>query len=251
VGTGIIASVARISEGLHRLGDWLVNFYLVEDQAGLSVVDAGLPKHYAVLEAGLREIGRSWEDFKALVLTHAHFDHVGFADKLRTERGVPVYVHTADEQLARTQKAKTEGSLLPYLRHRSTWKLLGNVVTAGLPRHVVIKELRTFGDGDELDVPGRPRVVHAPGHTDGSVALHFAGHNTLLVGDILCSWNPLTGGTGPQLMARAFASSSDQALASLSRIEGIEAPVMGFGHGDPWRDGVAAAVRHARAIGKT
>jgi glyoxylase-like metal-dependent hydrolase (beta-lactamase superfamily II) len=243
--------VTRISEGLHRVGDWLVSLYVVEDRSGLTVVDAGLPNHYRLLEHWLGEMGRSWDDVKALVLTHAHFDHIGFAERARAEHGIPVHVHAADEALARTLKGGTDGSMLRYLRYPATWRLLARAARAGIPKRHVIEELETFADGDELDVPGRPRVILAPGHTDGSVALHFAGHGTLLVGDILCSWNPLTGRAGPQLMPRAFAASSDQALASLSRIEGIDVPVIGFGHGEPWRDGVASAVARARAVGIT
>jgi glyoxylase-like metal-dependent hydrolase (beta-lactamase superfamily II) len=111
--------------------------------------------------------------------------------------------------------------------------------------------VRTFGADERLDVPGRPRVIHAPGHTDGCVALHFEGHSALLVGDVLCSRNPLTGREGVQLMPAAFATSSAQALASVDRLEGAEAAVIGFGHGDPWRGGVSAAVASARSIGRT
>ena len=48
----------RIAEGLHRLGSDLINFYLVEDVTGLTVVDAGIPAFYDKLGACLREIGR-------------------------------------------------------------------------------------------------------------------------------------------------------------------------------------------------
>ena len=67
--------------------------------------------------------------------------------------------------------------------------------------------------------------MHAPGHTDGCVALHFEGHSALLVGDVLCSRNPLTGRRGVQLMPAAFAASSAQALASIDRLESVEAAV--------------------------
>jgi glyoxylase-like metal-dependent hydrolase (beta-lactamase superfamily II) len=114
-----------------------------------------------------------------------------------------------------------------------------------------IGEVKTFAGDDRLDVPGRPRVLHAPGHTDGCVALHFEGHSALLVGDVLCSRNPLTGRQGVQLMPAAFATSSAQALGSIGRLESVEAAVIGFGHGDPWRGGVSAAVADARATGRT
>jgi glyoxylase-like metal-dependent hydrolase (beta-lactamase superfamily II) len=241
----------RIAEGLHRLGSDLINFYLVEDATGVTIVDAGVPAFYDKLVACLHEFGHPWTNVKALVLTHAHFDHVGFAERVRTEHGIPVYVHAADEELAHTQKAPRDGSVLPYLRYPAAWRLIGVMATAGLPGRVRIGEVTTFGAGDRLDVPGRPHVIHAPGHTDGCVALHFEGHQALLVGDVLCSRNPLTGRRGVQVMPAAFAVDAAQALASVDRLKGVEAAVVGFGHGDPWRGGVGAALADARATGTT
>ena len=241
----------RIAEGLHRLGSDLINFYVVEDATGVTVVDAGVPAFYDKLAACLGEMGRSWADVKAIVLTHAHFDHVGFAERVRTEHVVPVHVHADDEALAHTQKAPRDGSIVPYLRYPAAWKLAGVMAKAGPPGRVKIAEVTTFGAGDRLDVPGRPRVIHAPGHTAGCVALHFEGHHALLVGDVLCARNPLTGRRGVQVMPAAFAVDAAQALASVDRLEGIEAAVIGFGHGDPWRGGVGAALAEARSRGRT
>ena len=242
----------RIAEGLHRLGSDLINFYLVEDATGLTVVDAGVPAFYDKLETCLGERDRTWDDVRAIVLTHAHFDHVGFAERVRVEHGVPVLVHAADESLAHTQKlGGSEGSILPYLRYPAAWRLLGVLARAGLPRPRPHRRGEHVRGGERLDVPGRPLAIHAPGHTDGSVALHFEGHQALLVGDVLCSRNPLTGRKGVQLMPAAFATSSAQALGSLAALEQVEAAVIGFGHGEPWRGGVAAAVAEARSTGKT
>jgi glyoxylase-like metal-dependent hydrolase (beta-lactamase superfamily II) len=241
----------RIAEGLHRLGSDLINFYVVEDATGVAIVDAGVPAFYDEIDHCLRELGHGWDSVKALVLTHAHFDHVGFAERARTEHGVPVLVHAADEELARTQKAPRDGSLLPYLRYPAAWRLLGVMAKAGTPGRLRIGEVQTFVSGDRLEVPGRPRVIHAPGHTHGCVALHFEGHQALLAGDVLCSRNPLTGRKGVQVMPAAFAIDAAQALTSLDRLEGIQAAVIGFGHGDPWRGGVDAALAEARATGRT
>jgi len=52
----------RIAEGLHRLGSDLINFYLVEDATGLTVVDAGIPAFYDKLAECLRETGHDWND---------------------------------------------------------------------------------------------------------------------------------------------------------------------------------------------
>jgi glyoxylase-like metal-dependent hydrolase (beta-lactamase superfamily II) len=241
----------RIAEGLHRLGSDLINYYVVEDATGVTIVDAGIPSFYEELATCLAGLGHTWADVRALVLTHAHPDHVGFAEHVRREHDVRVYVHAADEELARTQNAKPSAALIPYLRHPAAWKTIAALARAGSPRKMTIKALTTFTGGDRLDVPGRPQVIHAPGHSEGCVALHFEGHQALLVGDVLCSRNPLTGRDGAQLMPAPFASDADQALASLDRLEGVEAAVIGFGHGDPWRGGVGPALADARAVGRT
>src|SRR5207244_4919195 len=96
-------------------------------------------------------------------------DHTGFAEQLRGETGAPVYVHTDDESLAATGKQadKREASFLPYLRFRHAWRLLFHLAGAGAMKPRPIRELTTYSDGDTLDVPGRPRVIHTPGHTSG------------------------------------------------------------------------------------
>ncbi len=68
----------------------------------------------------------------------------------------------------------------------------------------------------------------------------------LFAGDTMCSLSPLTRTRGPQLMPHSFNVSNVQARESLARIEGLEADVMLFGHGEPWHGGVAAAVARAR-----
>jgi hypothetical protein len=70
-----------------------------------------------------------------------------------------------------------------------------------------------------------------------------------MAGDAMCTFNPLTGRRGPQIMPGAFAISSAQEMEALGRLEGIEAGLLLPGHGEPWTDGVAAAVARAREAG--
>jgi glyoxylase-like metal-dependent hydrolase (beta-lactamase superfamily II) len=81
------------------------------------------------------------------------------------------------------------------------------------------------------------------------VAFHFERHDALFAGDVLYGFGVLTGRPGAQIGPRAFNASSRQALDSLSAVEGVQANVMLFGHGDPWTEGPAAAVEAARATG--
>ena len=242
--------MTEVAPGVHRLGSEGVNFYLVEDGGRVTFVDAGLSGFWDQVEPALSAHGRTLEDVAALVLTHAHSDHTGIAGQLH-DRGVPVYLHPADHDLLRTGREgmKREASPLPHLRHVRVWTFFGHMVRNGALRPPHIDDPVAIADGEELDVPGRPRVYHAPGHRPGHCVLHFERHGALFVGDLLCTWNPLTGRVGPQIMPRAFNISSQESLESLDRIEGLTADAVLPGHGEPWREGVAAAVARAREAG--
>src|SRR6476619_3559595 len=109
----------KIGEHVVQLGSPFVHWYLVGDGAHVTVVDAGVPGYRRQLAGGCAELGRTEGDVSAVVLTHAHADHVGVAEILRTELRVPVFVHEGDRDLAMTAKSvgKNEGSLFPFLRY--------------------------------------------------------------------------------------------------------------------------------------
>src|SRR3954453_6025751 len=154
----------QIAPGVKRLGSKMVNFYAVEEGGRHTLVDAGLPGFYDQVAAAVGSLS----SVAAVVLTHAHGDHVGVAERLRSEANIPVYVHVADEELAHTAKpGKREGSLLPYLRHGTAWRMLSHMVANGGARPPKIGDVTTFTDGEVLEVPGRPRVIATPGHTLG------------------------------------------------------------------------------------
>src|SRR6187431_2978310 len=91
----------QLAPRLHRIGNDIVAAYLVVTPEGITVIDAGLPGHWGDLERELAAIGRPMGDIRGLVLTHGDSDHIGFAERLRREHGVPVYVHAADAERAK------------------------------------------------------------------------------------------------------------------------------------------------------
>jgi glyoxylase-like metal-dependent hydrolase (beta-lactamase superfamily II) len=242
----------EIVPGVHRLGTETVNWYLVEEAGRVTVVDAAVPGYWDQLEPALTAIGRKLTDVDAMVLTHGHSDHTGVAGRLH-ERGVPVYLHEGDHELLRTAKEpwKRERSPFPQILRLGVWPFFLHMVRNGALKPPKIDDPVPIGDGDVLEVPGRPRVVHTPGHTPGMCSFYFENHRALIVGDLLCTWNPLTGRRGPQIMPAAFNVSSDGSLASLGEIEGLGAAVVLVGHGEPWTDGVESAVARAREAGKS
>jgi glyoxylase-like metal-dependent hydrolase (beta-lactamase superfamily II) len=247
-----MSATATVAPGVHRLGSAYVNFYLVESGDGLTLVDAGLPGYFSRLETTLRDLGRTLADIDAVVLTHGHVDHVGVAERVRTESPAPVWIHPADETMARTAKPQErEGGALGYLRHPALYRFLFEAVRHD-PRPTKVAELSTFpAEGGVLDVPGRPRAVPTPGHSKGHCALLLEEPGVLLAGDALCTYNPLTGARGPQLLPTAFANSVARALESLDAVAATEAGTVLPGHGEPWTGGARAAAERARATGPT
>jgi glyoxylase-like metal-dependent hydrolase (beta-lactamase superfamily II) len=145
--------------------------------------------------------------------------------------------------------APNEGRTSTYLLKVEFWKTLLSLARRGATRMIPVRELSTFGDGETLDLPGRPRAVHAPGHTPGTSALLLEARRVLLTGDSLVTHNPLTGRPGPQIMPSGLNQDTQLALRSLEALDGVPADVLLPGHGDPFSDGTAEAVRRARAAG--
>lgn len=232
----------KIAPGVHRIGAGLVNSYLLEEAGQITIVDAGAPGYWNDLPDELAAMGRSFADVRALVLTHAHIDHVGFAERLRREKGVPVSVHELDAKMARGE-AKPQNQKMLGIGFAAL-NFIRFALSKGLLRATPILEVSTFGDGATLDVPGAPRVIHLPGHSEGSAALYIAARKALFVGDALATLNVLSGKTGPQLAP--FGSDLPRASESLKRIEAIDADFVLPGHGQPWTGGLGEAIRLIR-----
>ena len=240
-----------VADGIHRIEDTYTNWYLVEADGRLLVVDAGVPSSWRSLQQALRELRRRPDDIEAVVLTHGHFDHLGFAEDARARLGIPVYVHENDVPLTKHPRR--------YGHERArTWyfatQLQAFPVVASLVRHRAwwpkpIKEVRRYGSSGELPVPGSPRIVFTPGHTLGHCALHFPDRNAVIAGDAVVTFDPYRASKGPQIVSGAATVDSERALASLDALAETRAATVLVGHGEPWRGGVEAIVEQARRRG--
>lgn len=134
----------------------------------------------------LQAIADSGAQVKAILLTHAHLDHVGALTDVRIALGVPVYLHPADDQLL------GEAHL--------HWQRFGKNITPVAPAE------HALADGDKIRVgEGTLDVLYTPGHTQGGVCFYSASDALLIAGDTLfrrsVGRTDLPGGNTRQLIA--------------------------------------------------
>jgi glyoxylase-like metal-dependent hydrolase (beta-lactamase superfamily II) len=114
----------QVAEGVHRITGGVVNFYLIEDGRKLTLIDAGTPGDWDLFVRTVGSLGRTLDDVETVLLTHAHSDHTGFAERVRSEASVSVRVHAGDVDLARTgtPRGKNEAG---YGRYLVRWSRTG------------------------------------------------------------------------------------------------------------------------------
>ncbi len=233
----------QIAKGLHRIGSDTVNSYLVVDGDGVTIIDAGLPRYWRLLNRELAQLGRTLDDVRALILTHGDTDHIGFAGRLSREKKIPAYLFPSDDDRAHLKVKKPNSGWGPVKIGPLVGFLWYSALEGGL-KIPPAGDLLPVEDGQVLDVPGKPRIIHTPGHTPGSIAVHVAAVDALFVGDEMTTRNVLTGVKGPK--PAPFTLDPVQAMTSLDRISDVDATWMLPGHGPAWDGGVAEAVRLIR-----
>lgn len=241
----------QVADGIHRLSQGVVNFYLVEDAGKLTLIDAGAPGDWEAFARAVGSLGRALDDLEAVLLTHAHCDHTGFAERARTN------AHATVGSTVPTQMWRDPVSLRERGRNGALPAAAGgvpNVVRAHAPqrpedradpRGVHVRRRRD--DRRPGNAPHRART----GHTEGSCAILFERKRVLVTGDALATRNPLTGRIGPQIAPDGLNRDSALALRSLDAFASLPADLVLPGHGDPWTEGIEEGVRVAKLAGRS
>ncbi|AIR96806.1 MBL fold metallo-hydrolase [Streptomyces glaucescens] len=211
---------------------------LWRDGDELTLIDAGAGGCGAVLAEVTVALGRAPRDVRRIVLTHFHEDHVGGAGEFAALSGAEVYAHRLDAPFVRGELPGPPPVYEDWEPpvHAAALRLLP---PDGFPRPARLTEV---SDGDVLGFGGGARVVHAPGHTDGSIALHLPEHGVLFTGDAVAA-SPVDG----SVMMGALNLDRARTLASFRRLAALDTDVACFGHGDPVLGGAGEALRKAAA----
>ena len=242
----------NVVPGIHRVEQAYTNFYIIEEEGRLSIIDTGLPAGWNLMLDAIRELNFERKDIVAIAITHAHFDHLGFAERAQLELDVPIWIHKNDIYIAKyPYRYDHERSRLLYpVRHPRSIPMIARMVQAGGLQVKGVRTTHTFDDATgTLAIPGSPEVIHVPGHTHGQSAFYFSKQNALITGDALVTLNIYTGEKGPQIISGAATANSKQALLSLDKLTATGASWVLPGHGEPWTEGIERAVEVARQQG--
>ncbi|MFN3285410.1 MAG: MBL fold metallo-hydrolase [bacterium] len=232
-----------------------VNAYLVRTDHGAVLVDTGLrtPDCFAVLQEALEAVGVPLSALRAVVLTHAHPDHIGLAGVLQGRTGVPLYLLDVEEPVARrvwvndhTSRVRAITQMLRAHGVPEKWvEEVGQQVAALRELVAPFGQVQTLRDGQVVELDGfSAQVLWTPGHSDGHMVL-LDPRGRLFCGDhVLPEVSPnisLYPGARPNPLA--------DYLDSLRKVRDLPVRVALPGHGDPitdWGTRVDQLLEHHR-----
>ncbi|MFJ6613847.1 MBL fold metallo-hydrolase [Streptomyces sp. NPDC091289] len=215
---------------LHMFRFRIGQAYLWRDGPDLTLIDAGDIESAAAIEDVIRSLGSDPARIRRIVLTHGHRDHYGAAQELADRYGAEIIAHALDAPGIRGERPVPEPDLLDWERPLYAHGLTcPEAPPTQVDREVTGDEVLPFGDG--------ARVVHAPGHTPGSIALHLPRHGVLFTGDAVASVE--------RVMLGVFNVDRAGAAATFRRLAALAPRTVCCGHGDPLTEDAAAEMRAA------
>lgn len=214
-----------------------VNCYLVEEEDGVTLIDAALPYSVdGIIRAAALSSGKP---LTRIVLTHAHDDHVGALDALKAKYpDIPVYISARDARLL-------EGDVSLDPSEPQT------PIRGGVPKKVATRPDVLLSDGDRV---GSLQVVASPGHTPGSISLLDTRDGALVVGDAFQTRGGIavSGIVKPLFPFPAWATwNAETALDSAIKLAALKPALLAAGHGKMIQDPAAAlakAIEQARGM---
>jgi glyoxylase-like metal-dependent hydrolase (beta-lactamase superfamily II) len=209
----IIPQVQQLSGGF-------VNFYLITEPDGLTLIDTGLSRHFNVTLHAIKRLDRSPVDLKRIIITHADGDHMGALADLKAICGARAYANPIEAQAI--EKATPSRELKIQGVRAQLFKLAQPFFKAK-PAH--IDEL--LESGQVLPILGGLRVINTPGHTPGHISLYAPAAKILFCGDSMVAEK-----SGTLRCSRgANTWDEEQAKASVKIQAALGAEIVCAGHG--------------------
>ncbi|MFF8908891.1 MBL fold metallo-hydrolase [Streptomyces olivaceoviridis] len=240
--------IVRVRDNVYAVSGSNTNWVIVKDGESCTLIDTGYPGDRDAVLASLQAVGLDPRSVAAVLVTHAHNDHIGAAEHLRAAYDVPVLMHQEEVPHARRDflDQVSVGQVLAQAWRPGVLPWAVHVLRAGGTTHVPVHEPQAFPVPGALDLPGAPVPVHTPGHTKGHCAYHLPHSGILISGDALVTAHPTSRINGPQLLPDMFHTDRARALDSLAAFERLDADTILPGHGPVHHGSAGEAARTAR-----
>ncbi len=218
-----------------------VNWYLLREGGDLTLVDAGYPGDAGAVLESVARLGRRPQDVRAVLVTHAHADHLGAVGPLHAAHGTPAHAGGHDAERARSGDLEqvAVGTVLANAWRPGVAAWAVHALRLGGTRRSSAPHVRPFPGTGPLDLPGRPVPVATPGHTPGHTAFLLPQHGVVLTGDALVTGHPTSRRRGPQLLPAWFDHDRRGARGALAVLGALAAETVLPGHGEPAHGPVA------------
>ncbi|GGT69297.1 MBL fold metallo-hydrolase [Streptomyces atratus] len=241
-------SLVSVDDKVHLVTGSNTNWVIIKDGDSGTLIDTGYPGDRDAVLASLAAVGLAPEAVSAVLVTHAHNDHIGAAEHLRATYGTSVLMHEREVGHARRDflDQVTVGQIVARAWQPGVVPWAVHALKAGGTAHVPVAEPQAFPAPGALELPGGPVPVHTPGHTEGHSAYLLPDSGILVSGDALVTAHPTSRIDGPQLLPGMFHTDRPGALRSLALLEDLDAGVVLPGHGPVYRGPVRRAVELAR-----
>ena len=221
-----------VARGVWQVGLRGVNVFLIDSGDGLVLVDAGLRHSPPRITEAIYSLGRLPQDVVAIVVTHAHRDHVGGLAEMKRRTGAEVWMHPADAALVRNGRYGR-----PFGRgHGRASNSIAQVMNLlPAPKGEAIAVAHEVSDGEVLPFDGL-LALHTPGHAAGHLALLLPREGGILfVGDAAANVRR----PGLSIMNE----DANEGRRSLEKLANLEFATACFAHGRTIRHGASAAFR--------
>jgi glyoxylase-like metal-dependent hydrolase (beta-lactamase superfamily II) len=248
--SGVADDIDEVADNVFLAAGTDVNWIVLRDGADLTLIDSGWPGDTAAVEASIRAIGNRPEDVRAILLTHAHIDHMGALNHFAERYGTPVYMDAVEVAHAKREYLEQAGPLAVV---KNIWRpgvlpWSVRVARVGALQKITTPHARPFPSAGALDLPGRPTPIATHGHTSGHSAYYLTDVGAVVTGDGLVTGHPTSRTVGPQVLPPMFNHSAADALRALDPLETLSGDLILPGHGRSHRGAIGPAVTRAREL---
>jgi metallo-beta-lactamase class B len=130
---------------------------LIETDEGLILIDGALPQSASLIDASIRKLGFDPLNIKAILLSHAHYDHAGGINALQRLSGAAVYSSPEGAKALRSGRLQDDDPQFLYGPENSSF--------------AAVRSVTSIADGEFVTVGGVDvEAVHTPGHTPGGIS---------------------------------------------------------------------------------